>query len=130
MSSHADTVLTEEIVPRLRHMIPHHVPRVGSEDTEELLQDATLIAARMLDRARANGKTVTLGNIAYYTMLHLRSGRRSHSAGRSDVLGTRTQLMGLSRVTALAAPMPALDDTPEDPRGLFAATHPTVGRRS
>ena len=101
MSSHADTVLTEEIVPRLRHMIPHQVPRVGSEDPDELLQDATLIAARLLDRARANGKTVTPGNIAYYTLLHLRCGRRSHSASRSDAMGTRTQIVGNSRVDSL-----------------------------
>ncbi|NBV25646.1 MAG: hypothetical protein EBS05_27550, partial [Proteobacteria bacterium] len=101
MSSHADTVLTDEIVPRLRHMIRHHVPRVGSEDPEELLQDATLIAARLLDRARANGKTVTPGNIAYYTLLHLRCGRRSHSASRSDAMGTRTQIVGNSRLDSL-----------------------------
>ncbi len=36
------------------------------------------MAARLLARARANGKTVTPGNIAYYTMLHIRCGRRSH----------------------------------------------------
>ncbi|NDB76222.1 MAG: hypothetical protein EB141_11355 [Verrucomicrobia bacterium] len=102
MSSHVDNVLIDEIVPRLRHLIPHHVPRVGSEDPEELLQDATLIAARLLIRARANGKTVTPGNIAYYTLLHLRSGRRSHSASRSDAMGSRTQLVGHSRVDSLA----------------------------
>ena len=45
MSSHVDNVLIDEIVPRLRHLVPHHVPRVDSEDPEELLQDATLIAA-------------------------------------------------------------------------------------
>ena len=79
MSSHADSMLIDEIVPRLRTMIPRQVSFVGSEDAEEVLQDATLMAARMLARARANGKTVTPGNIAYYTMLHVRSGRRSHS---------------------------------------------------
>ena len=82
MSSHADSMLIDEIVPRLRTMIPRQVSFVGSEDAEEVLQDATLMAARMLARARANGKTVTPGNIAYYTMLHVRSGRRSHSASR------------------------------------------------
>ena len=101
MSSHVDNVLIDEIVPRLRHLIPHHVPRVGSEDPEELLQDATLIAVRLLARARVNGKTVTPGNIAYYTLLHLRSGRRSHSASRSDVMGSRTQLVGHSRLDYL-----------------------------
>ncbi|NDE97978.1 MAG: hypothetical protein EB034_06840 [Verrucomicrobia bacterium] len=83
MSSHADTVLVDEIVPRLRHLIPHQVPCLGAEDAEELLQDATLMAARLLQRCREQGKTVTPGNIAYYTLLHLRSGRRSHSASQN-----------------------------------------------
>lgn len=115
MSSHADTILTDEIIPRLRHLIPHHVSFVGAEDAEELLQDATLLAARTLASARAKGKQVTPGNVAYYTMLHLRCGRRSHSAGRSDVMGTRTQIVGNSRVTSLAAPIPAEEQSLDDP---------------
>lgn len=118
MSSHADNVLIDEIVPRLRAMIPHKVSFVGSEDAEEVLQDATLMAARLLARARANGKVVTPGNIAFYTMLHLRSGRRSHSAGRSDAMGSRTQIVGNSRVTSLAAPIPAPDDALDEPLTL------------
>ena len=114
MSSHADTILINEIIPRLRHLIPHHVSFVGAEDAEELLQDATLMAARMLASARAKGKQVTPGNVAFYTMLHIRCGRRSHSAGRSDVMGSRTQILGLSRVTSLASPMPAPDDVPDE----------------
>ncbi|MEQ2008279.1 MAG: helix-turn-helix domain-containing protein [Limisphaerales bacterium] len=114
MSSHVDNVLTDEIVPRLRHLIPHHVSFVGAEDAEELLQDATLMAARLLASARAKGKQVTPGNVAFYTMLHIRCGRRSHSAGRSDAMGSRTQIMGLSRVTSLASPMPAPDDAPDE----------------
>ena len=118
MSSHADTVLIDEIVPRLRHMIPHHVSFVGAEDAEEVLQDATLMAARLLARARANGKQVTAGNISYYTMLHVRCGRRSHSAGRSDVMGTRTQIVGNSRVSSMEAPVASDDASPEDPLTL------------
>ena len=118
MSSHADTVLIDEIVPRLRNLIPHKVPFVGAEDAEELLQDATLMAARLLARARANGKTVTPGNIAFYTLLHLRSGRRSHSASRSDAMGSRTQIMRLSRVTSLAAPIPAEEQSQDEPMTL------------
>ena len=103
MSSHADTMLTDEIVPRLRNTIPHQVAFVGAEDAEEVLQDATLMAARILARAQANGKQVTAGTISYYTLLHARSGRRSHSAGRSDVMGTRTQIGGAAvNQTALA----------------------------
>ncbi|MEQ2010103.1 MAG: hypothetical protein ABMA26_25245 [Limisphaerales bacterium] len=118
MSSHADTVLIDEIVPRLRHMIPHHVSFVGAEDAEEVLQDATLMAARLLARARANGKQVTPGNIAFYTMLHIRCGRRSHSAGRSDVMGTRTQIVGNSRVTSMEAPVASDAASPDEPMTL------------
>lgn len=118
MSSHADTVLTDEIIPRLRTMIPHKVSFVGAEDAEEALQDATLMAARLLARARANGKTVTPGNIAYYTMLHIRCGRRSHSASASDAMGTRTQIVGNSRVTSLAAPIPAEEQSLDEPMTL------------
>ena len=114
MSSHADPILTDEIVPRLRHLIPHHVSFTGAEDAEEVLQDATLMAARMLASARARGKTVTPGNIAYYTLLHVRCGRRSHSAGRSDAMGTRTQIVGLSRLQSMEAPMAPDDDFPDD----------------
>ena len=114
MSSIADKVLVDEIVPRLRHLIPHHVAFVGAEDAEEVLQDATLMAARILARARANGKAVTPGNVAYYTMLHIRCGRRSHSAGRSDVMGTRTQIVGHSRLQSMEAPLAPDDDFPDD----------------
>ena len=41
MSSHADKLLTDEIVPSLRAMIPRQVSFVGSEDAEEVLQDAS-----------------------------------------------------------------------------------------
>ena len=118
MSCYADKMLTDEIVPRLRTMIPHKVSFVGAEDTEEVLQDATLMAARLLARARASGKEVTAGNIAHYTMLHVRSGRRSHSAGRSDAMGSRTQIVGNSRVTSLAAPIPAEEQSLDEPMTL------------
>jgi transposase-like protein len=99
-------------------MIPHKVSFVGAEDAEEVLQDATLMAARLLARARANGKQVTPGNIAYYTLLHIRYGRRSHSAGRSDVMGTRTQIVGNSKVTSLAAPIPTEEQSLDEPMTL------------
>ena len=114
MSSHADKMLTDEIVPRLRNTISHQVSFVGAEDAEEVLQDATLMAARILARAQANGKTVTAGNVAFYALLHARCGRRSHSAGRSDVMGTRTQIVGNSRVTSLEGPLAPDDEFPDD----------------
>ena len=92
MSPSAGNLLVQEIAPRLRAAIPKSVRPVGAEDAEELVQDAITIAAQMLHRVEASGKTVTAGNIAYYAILHMRSGRRSHTAGRSDVMSAGTQL--------------------------------------
>ena len=40
MSPQAGWILQEEIVPRLRSAIPRTLNYVGSEDAEELVQDA------------------------------------------------------------------------------------------
>jgi hypothetical protein len=45
MSPQAGWTLQEEVVPRLRSAIPRCVHCVGAEDHEELVQDATAIAA-------------------------------------------------------------------------------------
>jgi hypothetical protein len=47
------------------------------------------------------GKKVTPGNIAYYTIQHLKSGRRSTGSSVADVMGTGTQLNGRARVDSL-----------------------------
>ena len=52
MSPRAGFVLMEKIAPRLRAAVPHLRP-VGSDDAEELLQDAIVAAAQMLDRLEA-----------------------------------------------------------------------------
>jgi len=100
MSPQAGYLLQEEVVPRLRGAIPHNVRCVGAEDPEELIQDGTAIAAKMLHNAEAAGKKVTPGNIAYYTIQHLKSGRRSTGSTVVDVLGTGTQLNGAARLTS------------------------------
>jgi DNA-binding CsgD family transcriptional regulator len=105
MSPQAGWILQEEIVPRLRAAIPRNVNFVGSEDAEELIQDATCMAARLLDNAERANKTVTPGNIAYYTILHMKSGRRSCGSSNSDVLGTGTQLNGRSTTTSFDEPV-------------------------
>jgi hypothetical protein len=64
-------------VPRLKSAIPRSVKCVGAEDPEELVTDATVMAAQMMDRNESKGKTVTPGNIACYTIQHLKSARQS-----------------------------------------------------
>lgn len=59
------------------------------------------MAARLLHNCESKGKTVTAGNIAYYAMLHTRSGRRFNYSGRSDVMSSRAQLAGHSPVLDL-----------------------------
>ena len=104
MSPQAGWILQEEVVPRLRASIPRNVSYVGAEDAEELIQDATAMAAKLLVSAENAGKTVTAGNIAYYTILHMKSGRRSTGSSVVDVMGIGTQLKGKSRMSSLEEP--------------------------
>jgi hypothetical protein len=74
---------------------------VGIEDHNELIQDATALAARMMHNVEAAGKTVTPGNIAYYCIQHIKSGRRSTGSSVVDVHAPKTQLVGHTRLSSL-----------------------------
>jgi hypothetical protein len=87
-------------MPRLRAAAPS-IPKIGCEDNEEITQDVTLMAARMMDAAEKAGKTFTAGNIAYYATRAARSGRRSYYAGHSDVLSPGCQIEGRARHESL-----------------------------
>jgi len=100
MSPKAGFILVQDIVPRIRYGVcsGRGVKTVGGEDIEELIQDATAHAALLLHRAEESGKEVSCGNIAYYALLHTRSGRRSTGGSRTDVMAPGTQLDGKSCV--------------------------------
>lgn len=100
MSPQTSSVLLEQIAPRLRGAVAHIKP-VGCEDKEELYQDGLLMAANLLVANERSGKQVAASSVAYYTILHLKSGRRSHSAARTDAYGSGTQLDGKSAVLSL-----------------------------
>ena len=101
MSPQAGFILQDQVVPRLRSAIPKVVPCVGSEDAQELIQDSIALAAKMLHNVEAAGKQVTPGNIAYYTIQHIKSGRRSTGSSTVDVYGSGTQLNGKTRLNSL-----------------------------
>lgn len=101
MSPQTGWILQTQVVPRLRSAVPIAVNLVGSEDGEELVQDATAMAAKLMHNVEAAGKKVTPGNIAYYTIQHMRSGRRSTGSTVVDIMGTGTQLKGKTRLTSL-----------------------------
>jgi hypothetical protein len=101
MSPQAGFLLVDQIVPRLRSAIPKCVAAVGAEDAEELVQDAICLAAKMLHNVEAAGKTVTPGNIAYYTILHMKTGRRSQCCSRADAMANGTMLDDRSSVLSV-----------------------------
>jgi len=55
----------------------------------------------MLHSVEAAGKTVTPGNIAYYTILHMKTGRRSQSCSRADAMANGTMLDSKSSVLSV-----------------------------
>ena len=93
MSPMLDEMLVQEVMPRLRSSV-RSIPKIGCEDDEEILQDATLMAARMMDSAEKAGKAFTAGTMAYYATRAARSGRRSYYAGSSDVMSPGCLIAG------------------------------------
>jgi hypothetical protein len=98
-------LLLHEVQPRLRGAIPTAVPIVGTDDIDELVQDGIVIAVQIYRRARKAGKKVTPGNLTYYTLLHLRAGRRSTGFRKSDVHHPAAQLSGHVRLQSLDQPV-------------------------
>ena len=112
MTPHAGVLLCTEVVPRIRAAVPSAVNCVGCEDAEELIQDGTALAAKMMHGAERAGKKVTrsatgrrgeisAGNVAYYVIVKLRNGCRSSGMVTGDVYGAGTQLNGRTRLTSL-----------------------------
>jgi DNA-directed RNA polymerase specialized sigma24 family protein len=91
-----DQMLVNEVMPRLRKAVST-IPKVGHEDDEEIVQDCTLQAARMMDSAEKAGQRFTAGNMAWYAAKAARSGRRSYYTGRSDVMSPGCQIDGKAK---------------------------------
>ena len=96
MSPMMEEMLVNDVVPRLRSAA-RTIPKVGCEDDEEIVQDATLMAARMMDSAEKSGQKFSAGNMAYYATKAARGGRRSYYTGRSDVMSPGCQIDGKAR---------------------------------
>jgi hypothetical protein len=129
MSPQAGFLLQTEVLLRLKSAIPQVVSFIGSDDAEELVQDGTLIAAQIIHNAEQAGKqvvrnpgagrrgarkirTISAGNVAFYTIQKLKCGRRSTGSSTVDVYGSGTQINGTIRLTSLdeAAPGASADD--------------------
>lgn len=96
MSPLLDNMLVNEVVPRLRRAA-NSIPKTGCEDDEEIVQDATLMAARIMDSAEKAGRPFTAGTVSYYAERAARAGRRSYGGNRSDVYSPGCRLAGRAR---------------------------------
>jgi hypothetical protein len=110
MNCASETELLAQLEPRLRAAVPKLVPIVGADDPQELVQDGLAIALRLYRRTQAAGKNVTVGNLVFYTIRHLRSGRRSTGVRQNDVLHPAAQLNGHSQLQSLDQPLSESDD--------------------
>src|SRR5258708_6104320 len=113
MNCEIERQLLLELEPRLRAAVPQLVPMVGADDPDELVQDGLVIALRISRSAQAAGKKVTVGNLVYYTVRHLRSGRRSTGERQNDVLHPSAQLRGHCQVQSLDQPLSHSDESEE-----------------
>jgi hypothetical protein len=130
MSPQGGFLLQTEVLPRLKSSIPQAVSFIGSEDAEELVQDGTLIAAQMIHNAEQAGKkvvrnpgvgrrgarkvrTISAGNITFYTIQKLKYGRRSTGSSTVDVYGSGTQINGTTKLTSLDDTAAGLDEVGE-----------------
>ncbi len=86
MSPAAAMMLEKEIYPIIRNTVPRTVRPQGSEDSEELVQDATASAAEMLESMEKAGKKPLPNSIAYYSIQRTKSGHRSYGDHRTDVM--------------------------------------------
>ena len=86
MSPSAALMLEKQIYPIIRNTIPRTARPIGSEDSQELIQDATASAAEMLESMEKAGKKPLPNSIAYYSIQRTKSGRRSYGDNRSDVM--------------------------------------------
>ncbi len=110
MSPSAALMLEKEIYPIIRNTVPRTVRPMGSEDPEELVQDATASAAEMVEAMEKAGKTPLPHSIAYYSIQRTKSGRRSYGDIRSDVMSPGFQMDHEGSVCSMQEPVCDDDD--------------------
>ncbi len=93
MSPQAGRTLVSRILPLITAAVARGAVRpVGSEDTEELVQDALALAARFIESAEQNNRPVIPSSFAYYAIQRLKSGRRSANHPGADAMSPQAQI--------------------------------------
>ena len=110
MSPSAALMLEKQIYPIIRNTIPRTARPMGSEDHEELIQDATASAAEMIESMEKAGKKPLPNSIAYYSIQRTKSGRRSYGDNRTDVMFPGYQMDHEGSVCSMQDPVCDEDD--------------------
>lgn len=110
MSPSAALMLEKEIYPIIRNTIYRAARPMGSEDHEELVQDATASAAEMVEAMEQSGRTPLPHSIAYYSIQRTKSGRRSYGDVRSDVMSPGFQMDHEGSICSMQEPVCDEDD--------------------
>jgi len=93
MTAEGGIVLVGKVFPLIVSAIKRGtVKPVGAEDPEELISEATAIAARTLDSCESRGKPVSPNSLAYYAIQALKSGRRSCGGSCCNAMSPGSQL--------------------------------------
>ncbi len=94
MSPEAAQILLDDIVPILAVTIKRTVTPIGSEDHQELIQDAIGDAAKAVDAMERTGRAIMARSIAYYSVQRSKIGRRMMDCGTSDAFSTMRRVKG------------------------------------
>jgi hypothetical protein len=105
MSPNAGVLLCSEVVPRIHASFSASTRIIRTEDHAELIQDTIATAAGMLHRAEAARKKVAASTLAFFAVKLTKSGRRSTSSSKTDVMHPGTQLAGRTRVVSFDEPL-------------------------
>jgi hypothetical protein len=103
-------MLEKQIYPIIRNTIPRTARPIGSEDSQELVQDATASAAEMLEAMERSGRKPLPNSIAYYSIQRTKSGRRSYGDHRTDVMSPGYQMDNDGSVCSMQDPVCDEDD--------------------
>jgi DNA-directed RNA polymerase specialized sigma24 family protein len=115
MTSETGNIVLGSIVPIIERTIPRTVTPVGSDDHEELVQDAIVSACQMAESLERSNRPIIASSVAYYAIQRTKSGRRSQYGGRADALCSAAIMDGSSAPVSLDA---CLDLGTDDSDGL------------
>ena len=103
MSPYAGSLLLQ-IMPLIKATILRTIKTVGCEDHEEVVQDATAMAADMLDSSERKNKALIPKSVAYYAVQAAKNGRRSTYGGRSDAFSYAAHKDGRAVLVSMDEP--------------------------